>query len=306
MALQIKIPSTEFTNATLPKLQADPVLPAAGALLLVDAGNHPLGNWAAGVPANGATVPNLAAAQALAAIGTAVPTVAVGTSFSNALGGNTTANGFAERTPKGGLHVAFTQRAETEIDSGRGFAIPFPSVVREFIRTNNHSFFVSLWARLTRASAAGSNQRNWVSSLSRQLSATGTVAYGMSTDVASYGWGTGYSTMGVMQDPAALNTPGFYRKVYAGTGPISPSPWDNSEGYIFNVGSTGTTNSYQSARRNAGSWVFYRYYLEDLTVSGRDWVTVNTLDAAGYARDVTATTGRFYGDTVPTSPTTVA
>jgi hypothetical protein len=64
--LQLKLP-TSFTDTTRAILRDDPVL-AAGSLLLLDYA-HPARPLAAGVPANGALLPNLAFSTAAAMIG---------------------------------------------------------------------------------------------------------------------------------------------------------------------------------------------------------------------------------------------
>jgi hypothetical protein len=101
MAVQIKIPGVTFTDATgLPVVRADSVLPAEGALMLVDP-THPTGSWAAGVPANSATVRNIAWEQAASAIGSGTESSLAATIYNVGMSGSA---GLVERTTQGGLH----------------------------------------------------------------------------------------------------------------------------------------------------------------------------------------------------------
>lgn len=52
------------------------------------------------------------------------------------------------------------------------------------------------------------------------------------------------------------------------------------------------------------SFIFYRLYVEDLTVSGRSYVTIDAIDLALYQAAVLTSTGRYYSDTY-SAPSTV-
>lgn len=54
----------------------------------------------------------------------------------------------------------------------------------------------------------------------------------------------------------------------------------------------------------AASRVLYRWYLEDLTVSGRTYAEVLAADYALY-QQAFGVGGRYYGDTLPTDPSTI-
>ncbi len=74
------------------------------------------------------------------------------------------------------------------------------------------------------------------------------------------------------------------------------------------AGNYGLTNSYLSAGADAAynghsSRVYYRFYLEDLTISGRTYAQVEALDKAVFDAAFAAG-GRYNGDTW-TSPTTL-
>jgi hypothetical protein len=74
--------------------------------------------------------------------------------------------------------------------------------------------------------------------------------------------------------------------------------------YPLSVGNGGSINASGTAKESAPSVVFYRTYLEDLTVSGRTYAEVDALDVALYTKHVLTTGGRYYGDTY-TDPATI-
>lgn len=53
------------------------------------------------------------------------------------------------------------------------------------------------------------------------------------------------------------------------------------------------------ASAGAPSFALYRLYIEDMTVSGRDYAEVEAIDLAAYTREFAAG-GKFYGDTFTT------
>ncbi|MCB4842518.1 hypothetical protein LHV18_18025, partial [Providencia rettgeri] len=52
-----------------------------------------------------------------------------------------------------------------------------------------------------------------------------------------------------------------------------------------------------SLKHTLPAWIFYRAYIEDLTVSGRTWDEVNAIDKAMYEKEVISVGGRYFGDT---------
>jgi hypothetical protein len=66
----------------------------------------------------------------------------------------------------------------------------------------------------------------------------------------------------------------------------------------------GALNAYSTAMGGstaAPSFILYRFYLEDLTVSGRSYAEVDAIDYALWQTDFGAG-GRFAGDTFTASP----
>lgn len=286
----------------LPKLTLiDPILPTAGALLLVDP-THPVTQWPAGVPALSSFLPNLAATQATAVLG---GTPEVRPSVSNfdyadtSFGG--AAYGYAERSTKGGLHAAFTQRADTAIQTTKGFGITYPTAIMSYLAANpGHGLYVSMWTRITRISPARANV-HWANYLCRNTNATSAYWFAFRDHLQPTKAGIGSVELG-RSDPG--NILGPRRRSYAATG--FTNTWDGGpQGRVFTVGSIGSENSFQNAKGNAASQVFYRAYMEDLTISGRTYAQVDAIDTDLYTRLVTTIGGRYYGDTIATDPNTI-
>lgn len=284
MGTKIALPET-FSASTGKVLRKDAILPAAGVLFLID-GTHSLGGFGAGVPANGASIPNIAWDQAAAMIGSGTEATLALVVTNNLQA----ADGAAERTPKGGLHVAMRQ--DTNTNNNRGFFIGSPSLISNYILAHqDHDFYLSQWSRLTRVALTGGNRK------------------------AAIGYGGAYSAM-IEYNQATAATP---------LGSRVPSPFNAVGNHFYNVASsawsgTAAINEQQAGvgafiagnvREGASAWnnkgssdVFYRAFLEDLTVSGRTYAEVDELDYAIW-QSAFASTGRIYGDTF-TAPATLA
>lgn len=304
--LKTVLPIT-FTDTSLPKLRDDPVLPDTGALLLIDPA-HSMGAWPAGIPATGAALPNVAQTQAMALLGTTTAADVQPTITYNNITAVGTAHGKTERTPKGGLHAIASQDPAVQAANGDGHVtILLPTPVKQYILTNavTHTFFLGLWFRTTRAFKTG-NQQNWIAGITNNVSATGRYL----VQIAASGAPGAGSRVGYHDDGggvgAGLN--GVRRVNVAGVGWSDPANPPGSAGgmlgYLFSAGDYGTVNSYLNAKDAAASGVLYRAYLEDLTASGRTYAQAEAADAAAFTAAF-ASSGRYYGDTVPTAPATI-
>lgn len=305
--LKIVIP-TNFTDTTMPILRDDPVLPGQGALMLIDPA-HSLSvanGWSINAaPSIGVHYPNIAQDQGRLAIGDAnadLTTWIETLDFADTSYGGP-AYGFVERTPKGGYHAAFTQRDYNSIQSFKGFTLGMPGSIKSYFAAAanaSHQFYVSLWSRETRIPPAGSNP-HWSAYIGKATSITAGVSWGA---MDSGGWvhnGAGTAIIDSYDDgnKLGLRRKSAWANNYAGT-------WDGGpQGAVFNIGTYGTENTYLDAKSHSACQVFYRFYLEDLTVSGRNYTEVDALDAAAFA-DAFAAGGRYADDTVPTDPATVA
>lgn len=302
MTLKIKIPGAHF-GADADKFRIDPILPDQGALLLIDP-MHPAEPWGAGVVGSGTTVPNLAETQARALIGGSAsldPTV----NYDYSAGSMSGLHGFVERSAKGGLHAAFTQRVETDIASSKGVGIGMSAAIRDWIATTGmtHKFFVSLWSKITRVSP-NDGHPHWVSYHGRATSITGGNGYAMADHNGMTRSGAGTIPIENAFDNIG-NVLGDRRRGGVWE-PYEETPYTGGpQAYAFTVGSYGTENTYQTAKGNAASQILHRFYLEDLTVSGRTGPEVAAIDLAQWQADVQSADGRYYGDTFITDPATI-
>lgn len=332
--LKLKIPTT-FTNPALPYLRDDPVLPKQGAMMLIDP-THPAGGWAAGVPVNGDYVPNIAESQALAMMGGTPNDVRLKMRRPGTFAGSA---GTLERTTKGGLHGIVSQvNANVPLQSGPVLAMTNPFMAY-ILAHRTHSYYISLWMRLTRQPAAGYDN-SAVLAINGNGQQTNSYLFHIAPDGAS---NTNYNrrpngapALGVREDPIGSelgnkflsvgtsrwwsaatgyndSVPGDGTNVtltgnQAGGGlPWGPAVWNGigSNGVTadFGVfsppGSNATTNKDKCA-----SHIIYRFYMEDLTVSGRSYEAVDALSWAEYQKHVLTPGGRYYGDTF-TDPATI-
>lgn len=70
------------------------------------------------------------------------------------------------------------------------------------------------------------------------------------------------------------------------------------------AGASNPFNAIGGIRERLSSSIFYRAYIEDLTVSGRTYAEVDAIDYALYTKEVLTPGGRYYGDTY-TDPATI-
>lgn len=188
------------------------------------------------------------------------------------------------------------------IESSKGFVVSIPTLIQNyFVSVPTNQFFVSLWSRETKVSPGTTNSA-WATFLGKRTSITAGYAWAFADNGPPLTHGTGTASLGFHDDGNFLGN----RRRSLGFKNYAQQPsWDGGpQGASFTVGSYGTENSYLDAKSNSAAQVFYRFYLEDLTVSGRTYDEVDALDAAAFTTAF-APGGRYYGDTVPTDPNTV-
>lgn len=309
--LKVVVP-TSFTDVTLPILHDDPVL-TEGSLVLVDLA-HPASTTVSGVPASGDPLPNVAWKEAARVLGSGdATTLAANWEKGSALSGSV---GTIERSGKGGIHVILS--ATTSPGTGKGAGIRPAQAVADWIVDNpTHAYYASVWFKMTRY---GENTANTAAiSLHSSPSTSGALLY----DIASAGtYPTTTARLGYRRSRdgdwrpsiTAAVTPPFAEPLicnvavngYTGTNTLTGSSaknemalWANGMFAPFTGTHTvGASYGYQSK-------VFWRTYLEDLTVSGRTYSEVDALDFAEYTKQCLTSGGRYYADTY-TDPATVA
>lgn len=268
---------------SLPLVSTIDPIEAAGSLFLIDP-THPLNPWAAGVPAHDAVVPNLFAAKAAALIGG-------GALAENQHGivGNpgtlTGSKGLVERTTKGGVHVVQSVTA-TAPGSDR-WGVKIPSGIDSYIAANktNH-FYVSAWFKTTRlhtASAPTEATYVQVRNFTQQalvLNESGPAPTAGSPAGERYFVGNG--ALGIRRASARII-------------PASGYAAGGNDFWAWIVGNTANTAG--ADRGKQGGRVFYRVYIEDLTVSGRAYAQADAIEASRFTNQVLTAGGRYYGDT---------
>ncbi|MCF0074487.1 hypothetical protein LZD49_28640 [Dyadobacter sp. CY261] len=285
----------ETVTAPLDKFfPADPTI-NDGTIWLTDLGNSLQG--ISGVPANGAVVNNIAwdIAKRMIPSGT-----------QSTLSGNVAqsldivgSKAFAERTPKGGLHVIISQAVD--VDSGNDFAITLPSLIKDYLLDNpTHEFFTSVWGHTTRVATVNpsgvfycyQNSTNFKFAILQQ----GMVPNSLYPS----------NTIGTS---ASANTVGGFRKSigfkgYIASGVAGSPPAAGSRSNIYFQFKIGSKFPWATTETNkAASLILYRLYIEDLTVSGRTYAQADLADTNFY-NEAFGSGGRFNGDSF-TSPSTL-
>jgi len=305
--------SETFTGSGLPTVYDDTIM-GAGSLILHDVG-HSLGGFA-GIPGNGALIPNIAWSTANALVAGAPGQAALSSviAASDALTAGATGSAtfpFAERTPKGGLHIV---RSQVNDVNGKSYLMNGATAIRDYMYAHpNNAFYYSVWQYY-----------------SRPATTRGTPYPG----VAVFGVNTGNSFFALqpweISSPAGSQQPngnyigyGFQGTLgLAGSGGAGNSLWQGGVSKFTGTlpGSTATFASvpfmwggcggpYNAYPHVGPSQIFYRCYLEDLTVSALAGgytagtpITVAARYAEVAARDVTlynaafSVNGRLYND----------
>jgi hypothetical protein len=270
--MQFKI-DVDMVNPTA-RLDFDPILPLQGALMLVDP-SHPYSPMAAGVPANLSYLPNLAWKQAIATIGGGAVEADVKPQWKT-LNNSQAVAPTVSRTSKGGIYT-----------SGQYAGPHHPAKIIDFLIANpTHDFFVSVWGRLDDAVNA---------SMVSQLAKNGTVpasiageAYTLRLD------GTGANPSGTrLGSRVASKVNGNF--IFNGA--FSSSNLSGATGAQF-VSANGAVQFGTYGNLGSGARRSYRFYMEDLTVSGRAYAAVDAIDNAEYTKQVLTAGGRYYNDAI--------
>lgn len=298
--LDIKIPYTGDPDSTLPYAGDYDKLETVGSLALLELA-HTASPFT-GVPQAGDVIQNILWNQLSAArvAGGLAASTAATSAFTRSTGNGSTGGGNdssgktkSERTTKGGLHGIISQSACTN-SSDQVVVIRGGTDLTSYLTAfPAHSYYVSIWDRLTRTALTSEP-------------AESQIPFGVTTAAYLYAMrsativGGGLGTSQVPAAPATLGNRFRAAGITAGTGSGTVSTYPFAVGPSGPYYSTGT-NSYTN---KAASRVLYRWYLEDLTVSGRTYAEVLAADYALY-QQAFGVGGRYYGDTIPTDPSTI-
>lgn len=292
MGRKLIITGVNFTDTTLPKIPLYDQIESDGSLILWEPG-HSLSEVADGVvPSNGSANNNIlwTKAQGMLPSGTKT-TLAVSFSRSEDL-----ANiWMLERTLKGAIHGIPTQ-AGGMVNGGQAYmSVNSPALIRDYIRSNlGHAFYFSSWRKVTRkglSSGAPQSPAHLAENTSNFLFHMGDGGFTPGTNIL-------LSPTTSEFDPSFVNGTNKF-SAGAVTG-LTGAP-DVGTQLEWGIGTLGAWSSLNFNK--APSAVFYRFYAEDLTVSGRTFATVRDLDKALFDAAFAAD-GRYNGDTY-TDPATL-
>lgn len=274
MSRKLVIPGAAFTG---PKLSPDPIL-TTGSLVLLDV-THPANPWPTAPLTNGQKVPNLADKFARSTVDPA----AVSGAFDAPMfvpAGTPTGQG---RSSKGALAVRHLATAV-----GVHILFPLP-ILAHLIANKAHTFYYSLWGGVNFRSGSGLGGYVSIASAS-SVQSSNAVFYAMTGTAASNAIsGTVLNTVNQTAEAPFRVAAAFTG--HTGTSDQTPAQ-SSTQSRIFGRQQPNPTPS-----ATGQEMLFQRYYLEDLTVSGRSPAQVAALDATRYAALVTATGGRYAGDT---------
>jgi len=277
-------------DTSLPIAPSKDRIIAHGALMLIDA-VHSADPMASGIT-NSQRVPNIAWEEAAELLGSGTQSSLSSTFLLGT--GNTIGTVLTERSSRGGIHVIMAQTGQTV--NTQGAQIDLPEAVKAYMTANpNNAYYISRWAKKTRAMLSGGPSEG-------ALYANGVSAVGNSLfNIIPAGLQGAFSETLVSPsiNPTGNQFLAMATSSWQGTDPGTISS------FAFPVAWGQRIGSYQTSTFNnrSSSYVFYRMYIEDLTVSGRSFAEVSAIDKSFFDRDM-ATGGRYAGDTF-TNPATL-
>lgn len=298
MGRQLIITGLKLTDLSAPKLVVTDPIESAGSLLLLDA-THPTGAWPAGVGASGSALRNVLWEKAKAVYGAGTE-ASLAASLSHA--GMSGANGLLERSSKGGLHGLVSQSAGLVSAVNTPYArISFDIELRKWLFNHpDNDLYISVWGRITRGYKSGAID--------------GTYTNDAASALIELNQGSGSQRFALGQKAALMNTLGSmnnnnsekvagpqFMNAASGGWSAAPATEPAIQTGLVCFGNAGSNNTYTSApmavKSRWPSWIVYRVYVEDLTVSGRTYQQVHDIDYAQYQKHVLTAGGRYYGDT---------
>lgn len=282
---KVVLQGVKLVNPVGGKLATYDQIESDGSLLLLEPA-HPLSTATGGVPAANEPFVNI------------IPTNLPGATSSFKVQGEFASGpsiyGEIERTGKGGIHGIVSQA--NLLGSGRGARIQLPLALDEYFVANpGHHYYLSIWDRVTRDIATpGATSCDYAIS----SSTSGGIAWGYNGS-----WDAGASPIGERPLP---DTVGPRFSSFGVDGSATTSAYMGDCGWPTWGTPSVTLNSVTTGMRDGrwASFIFYRAYFEDLTVSGRTYAEVDALDYQLFIREVLTPGGRYYGDTF-TDPATI-
>jgi hypothetical protein len=308
----------EFTDDTLPRYYPEDPRINKGTLALFEPG-HPTAA-VAGL-SNNLVIPNIA--KNPASILTGANEANLSAIISLPADASTSGRGLYERSAKGGIHGIVSQdKTKFTSQNNHGVQMRFDQAgtkaVLDYVKANpTHLYYMSTWLRLTRLG----NLYDDAEPIKIWPSLGGLIASGASSanDYLMLQSVTFFNSR-----PNSENLPNQLSRrtpVQSNSGlpsdtvgPIRLSSGRNGiNGVVANVSNAcaaawgftqNGTNQYNSTKPAYPSYIFYSFYLEDCTMSGRTLAEADAADLIHYNKEVITVGGRYYGDTF-TDPSTL-
>lgn len=266
----------------------DPLLPDRGALALIDP-THPASPWAAGLPADNSSVPNIAADQLAEATGGRVDLPSMKGRYVKGSAWDNAVHGSIARSARGGVHGQPSQTSAYKPEAFRAMELP-EAALAHIVANQGHSYYFSQWMRITKTEGAGYPVYGFIG---HNHSAAGPRV--LSWQSSSQPTTGAPEYLGHYNDSTA--TPGEKFRYLAvsrvsGTGALTPAATLGRFGW----GRLSPSLTNPEVTQGFPSYIIYRQYLEDLTLSGRSFSEVAAADREMYNNEVLAAGGRYYGD----------
>lgn len=299
----IKLPAVKAA-ASRPKVDLlDPVVPDSGGLLLIEPA-HPVSPWLSGSPASGGSVPNVIGSLAAPLLGS--DTSALGATVRETDPTNLIVT---ERSAKGGMHIAVAQAGST-FPTNTFWRVEMADAIKQYLLANpTHAYYLGVTARITRIGLGGPFFMSTIAATgSSYLGTVFADQFATGTRMGTYpNKSVGASTFTGSRIDSAVDGSATPLKL----GNVGVTGWQGAfpttiagfSAHAMQAGQTPPVNAGTSAKYP--SLLFYRTYLEDLTVSKRSWAQVDAAEFANYQRQFAAG-GRYANDTWTNPATLVA
>ncbi len=270
--LDIVVPFAGDPDPTLPYASSIDARETPGSILLIEP-SHSYLPWAAGVPANGAMIPNVVWENAARVIGSGDVT-STRSLFENTY---VPGEGVFERTAKGGLHGVVSRTAQ----GGHRAHLQTEGIMPYLEANPTRPLALFIWGRVTRPATSTS---------------TSSMFDGGIGDAASFA-GKNYFQARFTNDASLQRLSYSAPTGRTGAAQSQPRLW---------AAAWGNMPPYNSTIANDGrSFILYSFHLVDVLASGMTYAQLDAMDAAAYAEAFGAG-GRFAGDTWTDPATLIA
>lgn len=268
----------------------DPLLPVRGALVLIDP-THPASPWAPGTPGANTQVPNIAASQLAEIRGAMLGGDSLSARYVKGSAWDDKVHGVVTRTARGGIHGKPSQTAAYQAGAFRSIELP-QAALAHVVANQEHSYYFSQWSYISKPEGAGYPVQGFIG---HNHSAAGPRVISWQSSSQPTTGAPEY--LGHWNDSPATTGDKFrYLAVskVSGTGALTLS--DTLGRFGWGRLSPSLTNP--EVTQGFPSYVIYRQYFEDLTISGRTHAEVAAIDRDLHIREVLTAGGRYFGDVV--------